>query len=157
MKKKIMLGAVIVVTACLLDRITKLWAALLNEPKVFIDGLVGFRYVRNTGVAFSMLSDMTWLVNILSVVMIGAVILLILREKGFGGAAQAGMWLIVAGGLGNLYDRLTMGYVIDFIELLFMDFAIFNVADICVCCGAVLAGIAIFFGDKKNEKTTEVA
>jgi len=157
MKKKIMLGAVIVVTACLLDRITKLWAALLNEPKVFIDGLVGFRYVRNTGVAFSMLSDMTWLVNILSVVMIGAVILLILREKGFGGAAQTGMWLIVAGGLGNLYDRLTMGYVIDFIELLFMDFAIFNVADICVCCGAVLAGIAIFFGDKNNEKTTEVA
>ena len=55
----------------------------------------------------------------------------------------AGVTLIVAGGLGNLYDRLTLGYVIDFIEVLFVRFAIFNVADVAVVCGTVCLIIGI--------------
>ncbi len=53
------------------------------------------------------------------------------------------MTLIIAGGLGNLYDRLTLGYVIDFIEVLFVKFAIFNVADVAVVCGTICLIIGI--------------
>ena len=54
----------------------------------------------------------------------------------------------MGGGLGNLYDRLIYGAVIDFIEVTFVRFAVFNVADICICVGAALAMIAMLMEEK---------
>ncbi len=157
MLKKMLRGACIVAPALVADRITKVWAMGGMETGSVIPGIVGFRYAENTGVAFSFMSGMPWLVNVLSVSLVIALTILLIADKGFSRAARFGMWLIVVGGLGNLYDRLAYGYVVDFIELLFMNFAIFNVADICVCCGAVIAGIALVFFDMKDNKTTEDA
>ena len=157
MKEKIMRGALTVVPAFIIDRITKAWAIGPMETGALIDGVVGFRYAENTGVAFSFMSGMPWLVNLLSVVLIAVVTGLIFADRSFGRITQAGMWLIVAGGMGNLYDRLTLGYVVDFIEVLFMDFAIFNFADICVCCGAAIAAVGLLFFDNKDKKTAEGA
>ena len=53
--------------------------------------------------------------------------------------------MVAAGGAGNLIDRITIGYVIDFIELTFMRFAVFNAADICVSVGAALAAFGILW------------
>jgi len=155
MLKKLMRGAAVAAPALIVDRITKVWAAGGIEAGEFIPGIVGFRYARNTGVAFSFLSGMPWLVNALTVLLLAAIIALLLADKGLSRWTRLGMWLIVAGGLGNLYDRFAYGYVVDFIELLFVDFAIFNVADICICCGAAIAAAALVFIDIKNEKTTE--
>lgn len=52
---------------------------------------------------------------------------------------------MVAGGIGNCIDRLTTGYVVDFIRFTFVDFPVFNVADICVTCGVILFLVAIIF------------
>ena len=63
---------------------------------------------------------------------------------------RAGLWLIVGGGLGNLYDRLTRGGVADFIELAFVRFAVFNVADICICVGAALAALGVLMTERRR-------
>lgn len=154
---KILRGAAVVAPALIVDRITKVWAMGGIDIRAFIPGFVGFRYAENTGVAFSFLSGMPWLVNVLTVALVAAITALLVVDKSLSRWARFGLWLIVAGGLGNLYDRFAYGYVVDFIELLFMKFAIFNVADICVCCGAAIAAAALVFVDIKNEKTTEGA
>ena len=58
--------------------------------------------------------------------------------------------MIVGGGLGNLYDRIAYGYVIDFIDLQFVRFAIFNLADVAICLGAVIAAVSYILAERKN-------
>lgn len=157
MLKKLIRGGAVVAPALIIDRLTKAWAAGGIEAGEFIPGIVGFRYAENTGVAFSFLSGMPWLVSIITVALVVGITALLIVDKGLSRWTRLGLWLIVAGGLGNLYDRFAYGYVVDFIELLFMNFAIFNVADICVCCGAVIAAAGLLFIDMKEEKTTEGA
>ena len=59
--------------------------------------------------------------------------------------------LILAGGVGNLIDRISLGYVIDYIDVRIINFAIFNFADICICVGAFLLCVAVYISDKKEE------
>ena len=106
-------------------------------------GLIRIRYVENTGAAFSALSGSGLLLILLTAALIIAAIMWYLRHGDCNRWLAAGVTLIVAGGLGNLYDRLTLGYVIDFIEVLFVRFAIFNVADVAVVCGTVCLIIGI--------------
>ena len=150
-------GAWVVVPAILADRITKIWALMETPRFTVVPGVFGVRFARNTGAAFSMLSSAPWLVSALSVALIIAVMAVLVTDRKMDKWTRLGLWLVVAGGLGNVYDRLAYGFVVDMIEVLFMDFAIFNVADICVCCGAFLAAAAMIFSDMKQKKTTEGA
>ena len=63
---------------------------------------------------------------------------------------QLGLWLAVGGGLGNWVDRAVRGFVVDFVALDFMRFAIFNVADICIVCGVILAALGILISDNRG-------
>ena len=142
--RKIAASAVPVLGVLLADRLSKRWAAACAlAPRTAIPGILGWRYAENTGAAFSALAGRGALVCILTALIIAAALLWLIRHPQSGGWTRAGVTLIVAGGLGNLYDRLRWGYVIDFIELLFVRFAIFNVADIAVVCGAVCLMIGI--------------
>ena len=96
-----------------------------------------------SGAAFSALSGSGLLLILLTAALIIAAIVWYLRHGDCNRWLAAGVTLIVAGGLGNLYDRLTLGYVIDFIEVLFVRFAIFTVADVAVVCGTVCLIIGI--------------
>ena len=148
-----MLAAIIAVAAVILDQITKYFVVRgieLYETKPFIPGVMSLYHTRNTGAAFSMLSSAPWLVSALSVALIIAVMAVLITDRKMDKWTRLGLWLVVAGGLGNVYDRLAYGFVVDMIEVLFMDFAIFNVADICVCCGAFLAAAAMIFSDMKQ-------
>ena len=111
--------------------------------RTLIPGVLGLRYSENTGAAFSALSGSGLLLILLTAALIIAAIMWYLRHGDCNRWLAAGVTLIVAGGLGNLYDRLTLGYVIDFIEVLFVRFAIFNVADVAVVCGTVCLIIGI--------------
>lgn len=150
-------GAWVVVPAVAADRITKIWALSETPRFTVVPGVFGVRFARNTGAAFSMLSSAPWLVSVLSAALIIAVVALLVTDRKLDKWTRLGLWLVVAGGLGNVYDRLAYGFVVDMIEVLFVDFAIFNVADICVCCGAFLAAAAMIFSDMKQKKTTEGA
>ena len=131
-----------VITALtLIDRLTKYAAVMtvkVNGPKEFLFGLFQFTYVENTGGAFSLFSDKTAVLTVLTVLfLIGALIVLLKRflKSSF---LNVSLVLIIAGGLGNVIDRIAYGYVVDFIEPLFMDFAVFNFADCCITVGAFM-------------------
>lgn len=148
-------GAWVVLPAIAADRVAKIWA-MAEKPRFdIVPGIVGVRYAKNTGAAFSMLSSAPWLVSAISIALVIAITVFLVTDKKLDSWTRLGLWLVAAGGLGNIYDRLAYGYVVDMIEVLFMDFAIFNVADICVCCGALLAAAAMIFADTKQKKPTE--
>lgn len=139
----------------LLDRITKRAATAALAPhgvKHAIDGVLSWAYTRNRGAAFSILSGRSILLVLLTIALIAALMIYLLRHPENPTLERAGMWCIIAGGLGNLWDRLAYGCVIDFIRLDFVNFAIFNVADIFVCGGAaaVILSVLLTEGRKKH-------
>lgn len=137
------------------DQITKYIAKSTLYPDKaihFIDGFLEFRYAENTGVAFSMFSGGRWVFIILtSAVAIGMLVYMFTR-------AQKNLWLywslgvIVAGAIGNLIDRIFLGYVIDFINPTFVRFAVFNIADCAVTLGTVSLVAYLIFDIFKKEK-----
>ena len=121
-----------------------------------IGGLFAIRPTENSGVAFSMLSGSGIALVVGTALVIAALAgWLIAKPDALPKWARAGMWLIVGGGLGNLYDRIVYGAVTDFIEPLFVRFAVFNIADIAIVGGAVVAAIAIFIDEKRKETAHE--
>lgn len=151
--------AVLAITAVLvgIDQFTK-WLAVLSlkdaPPVSWIPQLLGFSYVENEGAAFGILQGARWFFLVLTGVTMTAVLMLLL----FGNFRRYTMFnisatLIVAGGFGNFIDRLIHGYVVDFIEFLFIDFPVFNVADCYIVVGSVL--LLIFFCFIYDEKTVK--
>lgn len=130
---------IIVIVA--IDQITKYFARLYlygKEARTFIKGVAEFVYAENTGVAFSMFSGGRWLFIALTVIVVVACLVYMFRGKG-----KNNLWLfwslgvIISGALGNLIDRIYLGYVIDFINPTFVNFAVFNIADCAVTLGSV--------------------
>lgn len=126
-----------------LDRLSKLWAQnwLAKQPDGAAPawpGVFGWLYARNTGVAFSALSGKTTLLIVIGFAAIVGIVAYILLAKSMDLRTLAALSMVASGGAGNLWDRLLHGYVVDFIHLEFMRFAVFNAADIFVSCGAVL-------------------
>ena len=121
-----------------IDRVAKRLAEGLSGPVTLIPGVLRLRRVENRGMAFSMLSGRGALISLATAALIAALVVWLLRDENQGKLARTGLWMIVGGGLGNLWDRLTAGAVTDFIELLFVRFAVFNPADVFICLGAAL-------------------
>lgn len=123
------------------DQLIKLLVIARLKPigsLLVVNGFLRLNYVENTGAAFGSFSSHT---VVLSVVTLLAVIIgfyYLLSEKIKFGFEYVCILLVMSGGVGNLIDRVFRGYVIDYIEPLFIDFAVFNFADILVTCGAVL-------------------
>ena len=145
----------LVLPGILLDRITKRAAAAALAPhgvKPAIEGVLSWVYTENRGAAFSILSGRSILLVLMTIVLIAALLIYLLRHPENPALERAGIWCIIAGGLGNLWDRLAYGCVIDFIRLDFVNFAIFNVADIFVCLGAaaVVLSVLLLEGRKKH-------
>ena len=136
------------------DVFSKRWAIknLLETGKTVrgIPGLFQFRFAWNKGVAFSFLSDKPALViafTVLILLAVAAFLFLPQREKLSNRLCLA---LIFAGGLGNFLDRVLYGAVVDFIELTFMPFPVFNLADVCVVMGTFLYAARLVIFDKKK-------
>lgn len=146
MFQAISIAAIVVLTA--IDQLTKYAAVSIlkpNGPKEFLFGLFQLRYAENTGAAFSSFSDNKFMLLILSGGLLLAVLFVLLTKKLDSKFVNVSLVLVCAGGLGNLIDRALNGYVVDFIEPLFIKFAVFNFADICITVGAfMLIGYEIF-------------
>ena len=104
----------------------------------FIPGFLDFTYVQNTGAAFSILEQHTWLLSAVSAVVVLVMSYLIVRHYFDGTLGKIAAMLVMAGGMGNLLDRVIFGYVTDMIRTLFIVFPVFNVADCCITVGAPL-------------------
>ena len=131
------------------DRITKALAdGIPAEGITLISGVVGLRYTRNTGAAFSLLSGHPWLLGILSLAVIAGAFL-VLRKKKLPLLAMTGLMMMLGGAAGNMIDRFATGYVPDMIEFLFVNFAIFNVADTFLCIGCALTAVSLLRSESK--------
>ena len=130
-------GAIVV-----LDQLTKIWTVatipLYGQIPV-IDGLFHLTYVQNTGAAFSAFQGAQWLFLIVFAVLTVGILWEFPKKKlPFTTLERWCIVAIYAGGIGNMIDRLRLSYVIDMIEVEFMRFAVFNVADCFITCGAIL-------------------
>lgn len=136
------------------DRLTKIWILnniSLGESFAEIGRFFSFVYVRNEGAAFSMLSGKMGLLSIISVIFcIGAVIWWVIK-KPQSKLLRCAAALMISGAAGNAVDRIMNGYVVDFIKTEFIDFPVFNIADIAITVGAVMLMIWVIFFDKKKE------
>nr|WP_165173523.1 signal peptidase II [Adlercreutzia sp. ZJ242] len=107
-------------------------------------GVFQLRLVHNTGAAWGMFGDMTFALGVLAVVVCGALLAYAAATARTSSLVMnVGLALVFAGGIGNALDRFALGYVVDFIEPVFIDFPVFNVADIGVTCGVVLVFAAL--------------
>ena len=125
----------------------------VGEHVPFLPYLVDLTYVRNTGAAFSIFSEHTWILAGISLVM--SVLLGWCLWKGIPFQKPLGrltVTLLLAGAVGNLIDRAFRGFVVDMFNVLFMDFAVFNVADICIVVGGFAAfAYYVLFASKLEE------
>ena len=150
-----MLAAVIAVLAVIADQISKYIVVQNIEyhgTVPFIDGIMNFYHTRNTGAAFSMFSDKRWVFMVFSAISMAIIIYLLIKEYKRHVLLNISLAMILGGGVGNMIDRVRLGYVVDFFRTEFIDFAIFNVADCFITVGAVLLGVYVVFFDAKVEK-----
>lgn len=156
--KKHISCSIMIILIVAFDQITKYFASLkLADGSVakFIHGVVQFKYAENTGMAFSMLSGARWVFIALTVVVCVGVFYYLFSNRCKSLWLYWSLGVILSGGIGNLIDRIRFGYVVDFIEPTFVNFAIFNIADCAVTCGAVvLVGYLLYdaFKDVKKPK-----
>ena len=150
-----MLYILAIVLCVAADQAVKLYVTshlALYETAPLLPGIVELVYIQNTGGGFSILTNHTQLLTVLTAALM-AVIAFVLVKRTF--PHPLAMWtltLILGGGLGNLIDRAFRGYVVDMFNVLFMDFAVFNVADICIVVGGFAAfAYYVLFASKLEE------
>ena len=129
------------------DQTVKLWTVAhlaLFETRPLLPGLVELCYVQNTGGGFSILAQYTWLLTAVTVVLMAVIAGAMVKKVFPHPAAMWSLTAILGGGLGNLIDRVRLGYVVDMFHFeFFPSFPVFNVADICVVCGTI--GFAAYY------------
>ena len=126
------------------DQLVKQLCLALDGPVTLIPGVLGLTCTQNTGMAFSMFSGRAWLLGVVSAVcIVGG--WLVLRRYRLGTASWVGAMLMLGGAVGNMVDRFARGYVVDMFEALFVEFAIFNVADAALTVGTGLMMISLLF------------
>ena len=150
-----MLYALLAAALVALDQLVKFLVRSnigLGESVPFLPHVLQFTYVQNTGAAFSLLEEHTWVLTLIS---LGASILLaiLLLKKVFPHPfAMTCLSVVLAGAVGNLIDRAFFGYVTDMFQTIFMNFAVFNVADICVVCGGIAFCVYYLLFQGKEDK-----
>ena len=149
----------IVAIGIALDQLTK-WLAVVFLKSVstvpIIKGVLHLTYLENTGAAFGMFNkpEQRWIFLTVSTVAILAMVFYLFSGLCEGRLAGVALAMLISGGIGNMIDRLLMGYVVDFIDFRLIHFAIFNGADTFVCVGAGLLVLALIFDmiDERKER-----
>lgn len=116
----------------------------------FIPGLLQLTYVQNTGAAFSSFQGQQWLFAVMFVIFTGLILWEFYKKPmPFTKVERWCIAAVYAGGLGNMIDRVRLGYVVDMIETTFMEFPVFNVADCFITCGCILLMVHLFLFNKE--------
>jgi len=147
-------GIFVVAVAVLLalDLLLKSWAAgnMPGQPgRDLIPGLLGLTYTRNTGAAFGLFANQDWgrwVLTAVKILLMGGLLWFYhkLPQRKHAWLIRIPVILVFAGGVGNLYDRIAFGYVRDMLAFLFVNFPIFNLADVYVVVGCFLGAAVVF-------------
>ena len=155
-----MLSVIVAIAVIIADFVSKLLAVRFVKPQgsvEIIDGIHNFTYVENRGMAFGALQDARWIFITVSAVMILVIAFLVWKYHAKSKMFDVTLGLILGGGIGNMIDRITLGYVVDFIDFCAFDFWkwVFNVADAAICVGTAFLVIYLLFFDKIFSKKQE--
>lgn len=143
------LELLIIIIGFFADRVTKLWALgyLKGTDRItIINNIFKLDYLENRGAAFGILEDKIWFLVLITTIVVGGIIFYLLKAKPTFRLTRIAFSMIIAGALGNFYDRLVYKFVVDFICIHYKDvyyFPTFNVADILVSLGTVAIIICI--------------
>lgn len=143
---------IIIVLGLILDRLTKTYAInnLIENP--YNGTLFNFTYLENRGAAFGILQDRRIFFIILTLVIVCALVYYFLKNyRTNNKILNIALAMIISGAIGNFYDRLFQGYVVDFIEFAFVNFPVFNIADIFVTIGSILLIIYMIFFEESEK------
>ncbi len=132
-----------------IDQVTKKIAVsklMGSESIVLVDGVLSLTYVENRGAAYGILSDYRVILLLITVLLIGFLIYVFFNTEKFFKSKFAKLIIatILAGAIGNMIDRVFLGYVVDFIHLTFINFPVFNIADICITMGSFILMLISF-------------
>ncbi len=147
-----MIPFISVAVLVILDQVIKHLVSPDIIPFTLIPGIVEITYLENTGAAFGIMQDKTlFLIALPMIIIIGLIYFYTTlgntKDDKF---TKIALVLIIAGAIGNLIDRVVNGFVVDMFNFLFMNFPVFNVADICVVIGTAFLIIAAFFVSDKE-------
>ena len=128
---------------------------LLGIRIKIIKGFLYITYVKNTGAAFSIFRNNTLFLIILSIVIIGLLFYYLSKKTYLSKLENISYGLILGGAIGNLFDRIIYGYVIDFIDIYIFkfDYPVFNIADMAIVIGVIILIIDLFRGEKNGDKS----
>lgn len=153
---------IIIAFIVLSDRLIKIWAIenlienSISISKDFIKigklKILDLTYVENYGAVFGSFSGMKWLLLGVSSILIVACMIILLKNIKNSKLFLISLSFIIGGGIGNLIDRFSKGYVVDYLEVKLFKFAVFNLADSFIVVGSILLFIFIIFFDKKNDE-----
>ncbi len=144
-----------------IDQIIKLLVINYLKPVQYIDiidGVLRFRYVENTGAIFGSFSTHTVVLTVFSIILLGFTIFFLVTNKNKNKLVNLCLLLMISGGIGNIIDRIRLHYVVDYIEPLFVNFAVFNFADCLITVGAFALIFYLIYDlvkDTKNSKATD--
>lgn len=141
-----------------LDQLFKFLAAsnLQIQSLPLIDNVLYLTYTENTGAAFSIFNRHTWILALITGVLLVALLIFVFVKKIKSHYLLIDFALVFAGGVGNLIDRIFRGYVVDFIYFKPINFPVFNFADICVFCGAVMFIVYLLFIEPRQIKQKQI-
>lgn len=120
----------------------------------FINGFLRFRYVENTGAVFGSFATHTVFLTIFSIILLGVVIFYLYTNKNKSKFINMCLLLMISGGIGNVIDRVRLHYVVDYIEPVFVNFAVFNFADCLITVGAFALIFYLIYDLIKDFKKT---
>ena len=145
-----------------LDQLTKWLAVIYLKGEASFPlwkDVLHFTYAENTGMAFSLFSgeNERWIFMLFSTVAIVGILVYLIFWRPESRWMQVSLAMIAGGGIGNMIDRVLLGYVVDFIDFTLIDFAIFNVADSFVCVGAGILIVCLLLDIKKEMKAERTA
>ena len=139
-----------------LDQLTKFLSVVFLKPittQPIIKNVIHLTYVENRGAAFGMFADQRWIFITVSTVAIIAMLLYLYFGHAENIFMAVSLAMIISGGIGNMIDRLALGYVVDFIDFRLINFAVFNGADSFVCVGAGLLILSLILPEIKRRRT----
>ena len=148
---------IVLIAAALLaaaDQLFKIIVMNTLKPDKSVDilgGLINFQYLENRGMAFGMLQNFRWIFIAFTLAIIAGTIVYMIKVKPKNKLLLTSLSLIIGGAVGNLIDRIFLGYVVDFIQLSFFS-PVCNFAGYCVTIGTVLLLIYIIFVTEREEK-----
>ncbi|MBR5537786.1 MAG: signal peptidase II [Clostridia bacterium] len=155
-----LLNILIPLVCIVFDQIVKYWASTELQAIGSIplwEGVFHLTYCENTGAAFSMFTGQRWMLLGVTVVLLAALLWALCKgwmQNAFG---RLSLQLIIGGAIGNMIDRVLMGYVVDMFDFCLIDFPIFNVADIFLCVGVGMMILYILVMEPKIEKAKKEA